>query len=161
MLKFNRAAIRASVAYSVIWTVTPLWSVQRIVWDHSPKQPHENAFCVRNLNPWPNGIASQRKFSPGITCVSFGHPLALNCVVWTCDDLGRAQIRTQVHRLATQRKSTRVDHKSTVCGTNLRLAWTCEPTCELAPHCKFVRTQVWFCKLASTCIDLRVRSAGV
>ena len=32
-----------------------------------------------SFKPWPNGLASQRKFA---TCVSFGHPLT-----WTCDDL--------------------------------------------------------------------------
>ena len=33
----------------------------------------------QNIKPWPNGLASRRKFA---TCVSFGHPLAS-----TCDDL--------------------------------------------------------------------------
>ena len=52
----------------------------------------------------------------------------------------------------------------------LRLAWTCEPTCEtcvnlradlrirLATHRKSIR-KFWFCKLASICIYLRVRLA--
>ena len=31
------------------------------------------------VKPWPNGLASRRKFW---TCISFGHPLAS-----TCDDL--------------------------------------------------------------------------
>ena len=38
----------------------------------------------------------------------------------------------------------------------LRLAWTCEPTSRLATHRKSVR-KCWFWKVASTCIDLRVR----
>ena len=63
------------------------------------------------LKPWPNGLASRRKF---LTCVQLVFRLATTCV-----DFGRAQIPTQaatqvLHRLATQRKSTQVYHKSSV-----------------------------------------------
>ena len=59
---------------------------------------------------WSNGLASQCKFS---ICVWLAFHLA-TLLCW----LGKS---TQVfHRLATQHKSTRVDHKSTVYVWNLR-----------------------------------------
>ena len=72
---------------------------------------------------------------------------------------------TQVfHRLVTQRKSTQlVGRKPSVYAWNLRLYATCELASQqvrlaidiiASPLYKF-----WFCKLASTCIDLRVRLA--
>ena len=53
-------------------------------------------FC--SLKPWPNGVASRRKFS---TCVYLRHRLARPCVhlrwlAMTCAYFGRDQIRTQV-----------------------------------------------------------------
>ena len=92
---------------------------------------------------------STQVFNLRSICVSFGHPLALTC--------------TQVfRRLATQRKSTQVDHKSSVHAWELQLFATCvnlplDSQVRLATHrksaCKF-----WLCKLAS-CTNLRVHLA--
>ena len=123
------------------------------------------------LSPgWPNGLATEstQVFYLRSTCVSFGHPLAL-----TCDDLSLlwstvkfVRKLTQVfHRLATQRKSTQVDRKSTVDAWNLRLFATCvnlraDLRIRLAgTHRKSVR-KFWFGKIASNRIDLRIRLAS-
>ena len=56
--------------------------------------------------------------------------------------------------------SAQLDCKSTVYAWNLRLVWTCGPTCESVwPAIPSPHARVWFCKLASTCVDLRVRLA--
>ena len=97
---------------------------------------------------------------------SFRHGWTCSHFVWspTCVDFGWAQIRTQVdasfHRLATQRRSTQIDRKSTVYPWNLRLFAICvnlqgDLRISLAAHRKSVR-KFWFCKLASTCIALRL-----
>ena len=77
------------------------------------------------LKPWKNRLANRRKFLS--TCTSFGRPLALTLV-----EPKLARMLTQVfHRLATQRRSTQVDRKSTVYAWNLvRLVWTFESTCK-------------------------------
>ena len=65
---------------------------------------------------------------------------------------------TQVfHRLATRRMSTQVDHKSSVyASTFCDLRELANRLANLTTHPKSVR-KFWFCKLASSCIDLRVR----
>ena len=106
------------------------------------------------LKPWPNGLASRRKstqvFDLRSTCVSFGHPLALTCV-----ELKFVPKPTQIfYRLATHRKSTQVDRKSTVYAWNLRLFATCvNLRILLATHRKSIR-KFWFASLpwlASSC----------
>ena len=88
--------------------------------------------------------------------ISFGHPL-----VSTLVKLKFLRKSTQVfHRLATQRRSTQIDRKSTVYAWNLRLFAICvnlqgDLRISLAAHRKSVR-KFWFCKLASTCIALRL-----
>ena len=106
------------------------------------------------LKPWKNRLANRRKFLS--TCTSFGRPLALTLV-----EPKLARTLTQVfHRLATQRRSTQVDRKSTVYAWNLvRLAWTFESTCKTVrpPNQSQVCTQVLVLQI---CVDLRVRLAN-
>ena len=148
---------------------SPSFIIYCSLWDY-------NKWCielitVQSIKPWSNGLASQRKTSVRLvsnlrfvwpaTCVVL-HGLALTLV-----ELKFVRKSTQVfHRLATKRKSTQVDRKSTVYDWNLRLFATCELELELElanrlanlfGHPSQVRTQVLVLK---TCVDLRVRLAN-
>ena len=111
----------------------------------------ESAPAFRWLKPRPNRRKSTRVFDLRSTCVSFGHPLALTCV-----DFGRAQIRTQIDTSWSQ----------VIC---ICVKFICCDLCELVswlanPFGIRLRKSVrksWFCKLALTCIDLRVRLARI
>ena len=77
---------------------------------HSSHQLFSRLINHSTVKRWSNGLASQCKFS---ICVWLAFHLA-TLLCW----LGKS---TQVfHRLATQHKSTQVDHKSTVYVWNLR-----------------------------------------
>ena len=97
---------------------------------------------------------SRRKF---LTCVSFGHQLALTLVElkfvlnsnWTSR-------RTRFFTVGLPNaNSIHKDRKSTIYAWKLRLlrlAWTCEPSCEPFGHPSQVRTQVL---VLQTSVDLR------
>ena len=79
---------------------------------------------LRRFKSWPNELARRCKstqvYDQRPTCVSFGNPLVLTLV-----ELKFVRKSTQIFpRLATQRKSTQVDCKSTVYAWNLRLIAT-------------------------------------
>ena len=110
---------------------------------------HMNFLKSITLKRWPDGLASQRKFS---TFVFFGHLLAWLhrlALTMTLVELQFARKSTQVfHRLATQHKSTQFDRMSTVYA---RL---------VTPfgHPSQVRTQVL---VLQTCVDSRVRASSL
>ena len=85
---------------------------------------------LESVKPWSNGLGSQCKFwlvfDLRFVCANNLCGLALTLV-----ELKSVCKSMQVfHHLATQRKSTQVDRKSSVYEWNLRLVWTCELTCE-------------------------------
>ena len=123
----------------------------------------KSSTLVCHLKPWPNGLASRRKFS---TCASFGHPLASACV-----DFGRAQICTEVDAGFLQfGHPTQVEpsrKKSCHCfwldlfpRDNNQINYKHELERELTSPFGLpsqVRTQVLVLQLELTCVDLRVR----
>ena len=81
-------------------------------------------------------------------------PFNLRGLATACVDFGRAQIRTSTqvfHRLATQRKSTQVDRKSTAYARNVRNFATCGKVANPFGHPSQVRTQVLVLR---TCVGL-------
>ena len=138
-------------------------------WD---KKIQVSGLCIHSLKPWPNGLASPQNstqvFDLRSTCVSFGYPLALPCggITMTCVDFGRTHIRTQVDaRFSHFGHPTQVDASWSQVDASqqyrreihdfLRLAWTCEPTCEsvwppiASPYARSGFENL--CRLASTC----------
>ena len=94
-----------------------------------------------------------------LTCVPFGHPLALTLV-----ELNFVRSSTQVfQRLATQRKSTQVDGNSTVyvciIMTFCNLRGVASRSVNPFGHPSYSVRKFWYFKLLSDCIELRVRLA--
>ena len=74
-------------------------------------------------------VKRTRKSTQVSTCVqlAFGLATHLHWLAWTLVELKFVRKSAQLfHRLATQRRSTQVDRKSTVYAWNLRLFATCE-----------------------------------
>ena len=110
------------------------------------------------LSRWPNGLASQRKFS---TCVSFGHPLACDDLHWLWSSSKSYASRRKFFTVWPPNTSRlQVDWKLTV------YAWKVITFCDFRElvirlanpfgHPSQVRTQVL---VLQTCVDWRVSLA--
>ena len=108
------------------WNTLDYWPpVQSQSWDppRGYSLTKRSAMFILSLKPWPNGVASRRKFS---SCVHSRLRSARPCVHWRCPTLTLVEIRfacksTHVfHRLTSQPKSAQVERRPLTCSQPMK-----------------------------------------